>query len=350
MSTLASKSFKTQKVLPGKQYRDGTLGDALSELYKDVDNGFAQLEDIANVGFANVRFVYTANQAALATADKTPDGATAVVAGDRVLLTAQASAWENGIYVVGEVTGTCVLTRATDMDSLAEVGLGQSVWVTAGDTYANTEWRITAIPTTWGSVGSLTFTLQSAGSFIPLSIVTARNDIIVGNGVGLVRNLAVTESTIVGRGAAVDVDALTPGEARAILACDTPIKTEELIGVNTVRPNRMSVKGYTALGAGPAFAPTAAQLVGGLLSGTQVAPATLTTPVAADIIAEAGVGAAVGTWFEFTFVNLSATVQCTISPGDGSVTVVGDAVVAAATSGTFVALVTGAATVSIFRK
>jgi len=41
---MASDSFGAQKRLPGKRFRSGVLGDALSEMYKDVEAGFTASE------------------------------------------------------------------------------------------------------------------------------------------------------------------------------------------------------------------------------------------------------------------------------------------------------------------
>ena len=41
---MASDSFGAQKRLPGKRFRSGVLGDALSEMYKDVESGFVASE------------------------------------------------------------------------------------------------------------------------------------------------------------------------------------------------------------------------------------------------------------------------------------------------------------------
>ena len=65
---------------------------------------------------------------------QTIDGVS-VVAGDRVLVTGQTSAAENGIYVVA----AGAWTRATDMDEAAEFD-GAAVFVKEGTTYESTGW------------------------------------------------------------------------------------------------------------------------------------------------------------------------------------------------------------------
>ena len=65
---MASDSFGAAKRLPGKRFRSGTMGDALSEVYKDVEAGFVQSElngivmlikDIANVATADYDITIT---------------------------------------------------------------------------------------------------------------------------------------------------------------------------------------------------------------------------------------------------------------------------------------------------
>jgi len=82
---------------------------------------------------------------------------------------------------------------------------------------------------------------------------------------------------------------------------------------------------------------------------TPTAARALTTPTAALLIA-ALTDYVVGTSFEFTIINLAAaTHAATLTAGVG-VTLVGVAAVAAATSGTFVGVVTSSSAVSIYRK
>ena len=76
----------------------------------------------------------------------------------------------------------------------------------------------------------------------------------------------------------------------------------------------------------------------------------LTTPTGAQLGA-AVADEAVGTSFEFSVVNLAgATHAITLTAGASGVTLVGSAVVAAASSASFVGVFTAADTVSIYRK
>jgi hypothetical protein len=83
---------------------------------------------------------------------------------------------------------------------------------------------------------------------------------------------------------------------------------------------------------------------------TPTANRTLTTPTGAQLGA-AVADEAVGFSFEFTVVNLaSATHTITLTDGGDGISLVGDAVVEAATSSTFVGVVTAADTVVVYKK
>jgi hypothetical protein len=95
---------------------------------------------------------------------------------------------------------------------------------------------------------------------------------------------------------------------------------------------------------------TAAQACGSIVTMTPTAARTVTTPVAADIIAELGSQAQIGQTFEVSVINLAgATHAITFTAGATGVTVVGNAVVAAAGAGTFTGRVASATTVVFYR-
>lgn len=105
--------------------------DAATKNY--VDSVFA---GGGNAPYNSVRVVATANIALSGT--PTIDGV-ATVAGDRVLVTANTTGSQNGIYVVG----AGAWARATDMDTSAEVIIGKQVFVGEGTTFGDTVWAIT---------------------------------------------------------------------------------------------------------------------------------------------------------------------------------------------------------------
>lgn len=86
---------------------------------------------------------------------QTIDGV-AVTTGDRVLVTGQTSAVDNGIYDVD--TGTW--TRSADFDGPYDVTKGTLVTVTDGTFYSNTGWRLSS--STPITIGTSALTFQSA--------------------------------------------------------------------------------------------------------------------------------------------------------------------------------------------
>jgi hypothetical protein len=96
---------------------------------------------------------------------------------------------------------------------------------------------------------------------------------------------------------------------------------------------------------------SAAQAVASIVTMTPTANRTLTTPVAADIIAELGPQAKIGQTFEVNVVNQAAsTYTVTFTAGATGVTVVGAAAVSAASGGTFTGRVASATTVVFYRS
>ena len=88
----------------------------------------------------------------------TIDGVSLVVT-NRVLLTGQTSAFQNGIYTLttqGDGSTPWVLTRSTDYDTNSEILPGNVVPVTSGTQYGESSWLQTATVTTMGT-SSITF-------------------------------------------------------------------------------------------------------------------------------------------------------------------------------------------------
>ena len=95
---------------------------------------------------------------------------------------------------------------------------------------------------------------------------------------------------------------------------------------------------------------TTAELIEGIVDGTPTGNRTVTTPTAAEILTALGTQNKVGQTFELTIVNkATSTHKFTLTAGS-NVTIVGDADVVAASSGTFVFRVTSSTAVSAFRK
>lgn len=120
---------------------------------------------------AAARFAITANVASLSSFTVATSEGTAV-AGDRILLTGQTTAGQNGPYTVGVVTsGTAPLTRASDMASSADCVVGSTIAVSEGTLWSNTVWILgTQGAVTLGST-ALVFTPDRALTTAALRLV-----------------------------------------------------------------------------------------------------------------------------------------------------------------------------------
>lgn len=83
--------------------------------------------------------------------------------GDRIIVKNQATAAHNGIYTWA--TGGTVLTRASDFNTSTEVAGGDFIFVTEGDTYANTGWVETEAVTNFGSDSIIFLQFSGAGAY-----------------------------------------------------------------------------------------------------------------------------------------------------------------------------------------
>jgi hypothetical protein len=89
------------------------------------------------------------------------DGVT-LIAGDRVLVRAQSTTSQNGIYVV-QASGAAV--RATDFDTPTEIVPGDFTFVTSGTLYSNTGWVQIAVVTTVGTSPIVFEQFSGAGTY-----------------------------------------------------------------------------------------------------------------------------------------------------------------------------------------
>lgn len=131
-----------------------SLADA-GGLYAASTVETAFLEVLTKAAVRRVRGVVYANVASLAAFTVADNGIT-YVEGDRVLLAAQSTGAQNGVYVVGAVaTGTAPLTRATDMPAALVLPLGSIVETgPEGTYYANSSWKATATTTGGAVIGT----------------------------------------------------------------------------------------------------------------------------------------------------------------------------------------------------
>jgi len=155
---------------------------------------------------SSVRVVTTSNVTLSGGAPATVDGVSLTLE-DRILVTAQTDATENGIYRVTSVgsgsNGTWV--RSRDANQNEEVLAGMTCIVSEGTSYADTFWKLTTDGAVTLGTTELTFEQHSSGgsSFANLSDVTltstSSNDILTYNGSAWVNNTAINLSgTITG--------------------------------------------------------------------------------------------------------------------------------------------------------
>lgn len=157
MSTQKSTSFGKLKRPAGKEFRSGTLGEAIDDLYGDVDDAFEALElgtPYAPVKLATIAVLSPANTysvvdgkgtlTATGVGTLTVDGVLTVL-NDRILVKNEAADLENGLYYVstaGAGGAAYVLTRVIEMDETDDVTLSRTVMVTHGGTLLNSTFRI----------------------------------------------------------------------------------------------------------------------------------------------------------------------------------------------------------------
>ena len=140
-----------------------------------------QLQDIDYKQTA--RAVTVANVTLSGGAPATVDG-TSLALRDRVLVTAQSTGSENGIYYVTTVgagsNGTWA--RSLDADATGEIKAGTIIMITEGTTYADTQWKLTTDdPIT---VGTTAMTFVRAGNAAYGTIAVSGQNSIVADQIG----------------------------------------------------------------------------------------------------------------------------------------------------------------------
>jgi hypothetical protein len=90
------------------------------------------------------------------------DGDTDIVVTDRVLIVGETNTAHNGVYVI---TSTTVLTRASDFDTPTEMAGGDFIFVTHGDSYADTGWVLSEPVTAVGTDPVLFIQFSGAGTY-----------------------------------------------------------------------------------------------------------------------------------------------------------------------------------------
>ena len=342
----------------------------------------------------SVRLATTANINLATTGLAAIDGVVPV-AGNRILVKDQAAGAQNGIYIAS----AGAWTRSTDADSSAEVTSGMFVFVSEGTVNASTGWILTTPdPIVLGTTALVFAQFSGAGTYTAgaglvltgtvfsaiqgaKAVVAVADADTVLTAAQLISSAQFTQTPTVARTLTTDTAAniiaagISAGrgfEFSIVNEGAFPVTVAGGVGVtivgsaviqpgattfkaisaggaiilyNMTTQNTVTLKTLTALADADAGL-TAAQLLGGVFTITPSAGRALTVDTAVNIIA-AMPNKQVGSHFEFTVVCLAAF-AATITTAAG-VTLVGDMAPNNA-SASFLVQVTGAATVSIYRK
>ncbi len=172
-----------------------------------------QLQDIDYKQTA--RAVTVANVTLSGGAPATVDG-TSLALRDRVLVTAQTTGSENGIYYVTTVgagsNGTWA--RSLDADATGEIKAGTIIMITEGTTYADTQWKLTTDdPIT---VGSTTMTFVRAGNAAYGTFAVSGQNSIVADQIGDTLTLVAGTNVALTTNDSTDTLTITPSLTPAL--------------------------------------------------------------------------------------------------------------------------------------
>lgn len=156
----------------------------------------------------------------------------ALAVGDRVLVTAQAAAKDNGIYVVSATAWA----RAIDMDEDVEVPFGISVYVTSGTANQKTVWNLTSPTTGAITLGStaLTFATSPTSLLGTATAAATPNTLCLRDGSAQCAFSVVTTGVVQSAANSITISAFNGAEAHA--KNGTTVRTDVLdpTGANTV--------------------------------------------------------------------------------------------------------------------
>lgn len=198
--------------------------DAVTKAYADaLAQGYKWKEPVRAATTANITL----------SGAQTIDGV-AVVAGDRVLVKAQSTGSQNGVYVAASGSWT----RATDFDASSEV-VGASCFVSEGSTLGNTVWVMTTDAPVTVATTTMSFIQTNAGASY-----TAGTGVTIGGGI-IAIDTAVTarkSSATIGDGSATTITFTHNLNSQDIVVSvyDTSTRTGVICdwvanGVNTVQ-------------------------------------------------------------------------------------------------------------------
>ncbi len=175
LAVTQTQADNSTKVATTAYVDEAVIGQRSKEAVK-----YASVAALPSIVYANGSSGVGRTLTGVALAAISLDGASPGV-GDRVLIKNQVAPEQNGIYVVtqtGSGIAVFILTGATDFDQSSEIQTGDTAFVTAGNTLANTSWAYTGIDSPTMGTTALTFAQVSAdlivGSSAILSGTTTR--------------------------------------------------------------------------------------------------------------------------------------------------------------------------------
>lgn len=174
-----------------------------------------------------VRAETSANIASFASVSTTLDGLT-LVAGDRILVRAQSTGAENGIYVVGAVGGgNAPWTRAADMAAAAVIPAGTIVAVDAGTLGAGKVRKLTNVGTITIATTALTFDKMVVASGLRrVATVVGAEAAVAANAIEVACTITDEDGVTVAAAVQVEVRSVpTTANKGAIAAAGTPVGT-----------------------------------------------------------------------------------------------------------------------------
>ena len=176
---------------------------------------------IYNLDYKQATRVVTVTNITLAGGAPSSVDGVSLTTGDRVLVTAQTTGSQNGIYKVTTVgsgaNGTWA--RTTDADQTGEIEAGMIIMVTEGAIYADTQWKlITDDPITIGTT-TLTFTQNYSAN----SISSGSSNVTVNANANVTISSAGTANVLT----VSSTGTVTTGTARPLVTL--PAETFELL-------------------------------------------------------------------------------------------------------------------------
>jgi hypothetical protein len=187
-TTTQSPADNSTKIATTAYVDNAILGQRTKEAVK-----YASTAALPSIVYANGSSGVGATLTGVALAAISLDSSSPAV-NDRVLIKNQVSTFQNGIYTVtatGSGIAVFVLTRTNDFDQASDIQTGDTVFVTAGSTLANTTWTYNGIDSPVMGTDAITFA-QAAG---PGSYTAGNGISITGVSIAIDTSITVDKNT-----------------------------------------------------------------------------------------------------------------------------------------------------------